>query len=75
MTTILACPDETELLALAMGDPIAAEVMAHVEGCTSCQTRLDRLRAEVASLRENHEQRTAPPSTEREPATSSPRIS
>jgi serine/threonine protein kinase len=68
MTTTLACPDETELLVLAMGDPIAAEVMAHVEGCTSCRTRLDRLRAEVAALRENHAHGTAPPSTERGPA-------
>ena len=67
MTTTLACPDETELLVLAMGDPIAAEVTAHVDGCTSCRTRLDRLRAEVASLRENHEQGTTPPSTERDP--------
>jgi eukaryotic-like serine/threonine-protein kinase len=68
MTTTLACPDETELLVLAMGDPIAAEVMAHVEGCTSCRTRLDRLRAEVAALRENHGHGTTAPSTERDPA-------
>ena len=33
MTTTLACPDETELLALAMGEPVAAAVTAHVDGC------------------------------------------
>jgi serine/threonine protein kinase len=51
MTTVVACPKETELLVLAMGDPVAEQVMAHVERCVSCRTRLDRLRAEVAHLR------------------------
>jgi serine/threonine protein kinase len=55
-------------LVLAMGDPIAADVIEHVQRCPSCLTKLDRLRAEVASLRENHEQGTTPPSTERDPA-------
>jgi hypothetical protein len=49
--TTLSCPDETELLALAMGEPIAAAVTAHVDGCAMCRTRLDRLEAELASLR------------------------
>ncbi len=68
MTTSLACPDETELLVLAMGEPGAAAVAAHVNSCASCQARLDRLQAEVESLRQNHAHETTPPSTERDPA-------
>jgi serine/threonine protein kinase len=67
MTTSLACPDETELLVLAMGEPVAAALKAHVDGCAACQTRLARLHAEVAILRQNHECET-PPSTELDPA-------
>ena len=65
MTSTLTCPDETELLALAMGETAAAAVTAHVAGCASCQTQLDRLQAEVASLRQNHAHGPTPPSTER----------
>ena len=32
MTTTLACPDETEMLAVAMGEPVAAAVTSHVDG-------------------------------------------
>ena len=46
MTSTLACPNETELLALAMGEPDAAAVRSHVELCTSCQAKLDRFQAE-----------------------------
>jgi eukaryotic-like serine/threonine-protein kinase len=69
MTTTLACLDETELLALAMGEPVAAAITAHLGGCALCRRRLDRLQAEVASLRQNHGQGTTPGSTEQpEPA-------
>jgi hypothetical protein len=61
MTTTLTCPDETELLALAMREPVAAEVTAHADGCAMCRTRLDRLQAEVALLRQNHGYATTPP--------------
>jgi anti-sigma factor ChrR (cupin superfamily) len=67
MTTSLACPDETELLVLAMGEPGAA-VAAHVNSCASCKAWLDHLQAEVASLRQTHGYGTTPPSTERDPA-------
>ncbi len=67
MTMGLACPDETELLVLALGEPVAAAVKAHVDGCAACRTRLDRLHVEVAVLRQNHECET-PPSTELDPA-------
>jgi serine/threonine protein kinase len=50
MPTILACPEETDLLALALGEPGLAEVAAHVDGCAGCQKRFEHLQAEVASL-------------------------
>ena len=68
MPSTLACPDEAELLALAMGEPVAAAVTAHVAECASCQAKLDRFQAEVASLRQNHAHGTTPPSTEHDPA-------
>ncbi len=51
MPSSLTCPEEAELLALAMGDPVPAEVTAHVAGCPSCQSRLEQLKAEVALFR------------------------
>jgi serine/threonine protein kinase len=61
MTTTLACPDETEMLAVAMGEPVAAAMTAHVDGCVMCRARLDRLKAELASLRQNHGYAPTPP--------------
>ncbi len=45
------CPEEAELLPLAMGDPVPAEVEAHVAGCAMCQSRLEREKADLAFLR------------------------
>jgi serine/threonine protein kinase len=61
MTTTLACPDETEMLAVAMGEPVAAAVTAHVDGCVMCRARRDRLKAELASLRQDHGYAPTPP--------------
>ena len=63
MLSTRACPEENELLALAMGEPVADAVTCHVNGCTSCQTKLTRLRAEVAILRANQSQMALSPST------------
>ncbi len=68
MTSTLACPNEAELLALAMGETVAAAVTAHVAGCASCQAQLDRFQAEVASLRQTDTVGPAPASTEHDPA-------
>jgi Phosphotransferase enzyme family len=68
MTTTLACPDEAELLALAIGEPVVAAVTAHVGGCAKCRARLNQIQAEVASLRQSHGNETTPPSTEHDPA-------
>jgi serine/threonine protein kinase len=67
MTTTLACPDETEMLALAMGEPVAAAVTAHLAGCASCRTKLDQLQAEVALLRAHRPEAPVLPSTVRKP--------
>ena len=67
MTSTLACPNETELLALAMGEPDAAAVAVHVDACTACQAKLDRFQAKVAMLRQNHGDATTPPSAEDDP--------
>jgi eukaryotic-like serine/threonine-protein kinase len=67
MPLTLACPEENELLAVAMGEPGLAAVTAHVDGCASCQATLERLQDEVALLRQNHGGETTPPSTEADP--------
>jgi predicted Ser/Thr protein kinase len=67
MLSTRACPEENELLALAMGEPAAAEVVAHVVDCTSCKATLERLQAEVALLRQKHGDGTTPLSTEPDP--------
>jgi predicted Ser/Thr protein kinase len=67
MLSTLACPEENELLALAMGEPAADAVAAHVDECPSCKATLERLQAEVALLRQNHAHGTTPPSTEPDP--------
>ena len=46
------CPDEAQLLPVALGHPAAAEVQAHLEGCPDCRERVGRLQAEVRYLRD-----------------------
>ena len=67
-STLLTCPDDTELLALAMGDPLDPAIIAHVDECASCQAKRDGFQAQVLLLRQNHERATTPPSTEHNPA-------
>jgi tRNA A-37 threonylcarbamoyl transferase component Bud32 len=67
MLSTLACPEENELLALAMGEHAADAVTVHVDECPSCKATLERLQAEVALLRQNHGDGTTPLSTERDP--------
>src|SRR5262245_14472504 len=45
------CPEEHELLPMASGEPADAEVSGHVRGCPACRERVDRMAAEVRSLR------------------------
>ena len=62
MPSSLTCPEEAELLALAMGEPVPAEVAAHLAECPSCQSRLEQLKAEVALLRADRPEGSVSPS-------------
>ncbi len=72
MPSTLTCPDEAELLPLAMGDPVADEVIAHLAGCLACQSRLEILKAEVALLRAEQSEGAFSPSLDHEHTTASP---
>jgi hypothetical protein len=50
MTPISSCPDEAELLSVAMGEPAYSAVTQYVDRCAACRGRVDRLRAEVSAL-------------------------
>src|SRR5262245_16317504 len=45
------CPEDHELLPLAAGEPADGEVSDHVRRCPACRERVDRMTAEVRSLR------------------------
>lgn len=51
MTRTTACPDESDLLALAAEGVAAPAVRSHVDACRSCLRKLRRLKAEVVHLR------------------------
>ena len=68
MSSILGCRDETELLALALGEPVATAVTAHVAECADCRAKRDRFQADAALLREHKGHTTTPVSTEDSPA-------
>jgi predicted anti-sigma-YlaC factor YlaD len=60
MSRILICPDEHELLVVATGEPAADAIDEHLEGCPDCRQRVERLRAELAALRRDFQDQTAP---------------
>ena len=47
------CPEDPELLPLAAGEATDGAVSDHVTGCPACRQRVDRMAAEVRSLRRN----------------------
>ncbi len=51
MPSSQTCPEEAELLRLAMEDAVPAELAAHAEGCADCRSRIDRAREELALFR------------------------
>ncbi len=51
MPRTIACPKETDLLALAAGDEPPPRLLAHLEACPRCRVLTRRLRAEILCLR------------------------
>ena len=49
------CPEDHDLLPFVSGEPVAADVRTHLDVCSECRSRLEKLGAEVASLRRNLE--------------------
>jgi predicted Ser/Thr protein kinase len=47
------CPADALLMAVALEEPVPAEVQAHIDDCPDCGRRVERLRAEVRALRES----------------------
>jgi hypothetical protein len=45
------CPEDHELLPLLDGGKVTKSVQGHLKTCAACKQRLERLRAEVQSLR------------------------
>jgi serine/threonine protein kinase len=70
MPSTPTCPDESELLKIALGEEIDAAVREHVDGCAQCHSRVEQFRAEVASLVGISPGATGSCSTERDPASS-----
>ena len=55
------CPEDHELLPLASDELASHEVTSHVAGCPACRERVDRLTAEVRSLRRSSTEVSTPP--------------
>lgn len=53
MTRTIACPDGSDLLALATEGVVAPAVRSHVDACRLCLRKIRRLRAEVVHLRDS----------------------
>jgi serine/threonine protein kinase len=73
MVSSPACPNEAELLAVVVGEEPSNELREHLAACPKCPGRLERLRAELAALRERPAEAPLSPSTgselEADPAT------
>jgi hypothetical protein len=52
MTRTIACPDGSDLLALATEGVVAPAVRSHVDACRLCLRKIRRLKAEVVHLRD-----------------------
>ena len=59
------CPPDEDLVPLLAGEPLAAALQSHVDGCDSCQGRLKRLETELAELRTLEPLELTPPTTAR----------
>ena len=52
MVSSPTCPGDAELLALVVGEEPSEELREHLDACPKCLGRLERLRTEVAVVRE-----------------------
>jgi hypothetical protein len=68
MTAISTCPDESELLPAATGEPADDAIARHLDGCPICAGRVELLRAELTALRRDLGDAVKPASTEPDPA-------
>jgi hypothetical protein len=50
MSAVSTCPDESELLPLATGEPASEAIGRHLDARPACRGRMERLRAEVSAL-------------------------
>jgi hypothetical protein len=50
MAAISTCPDEHELLPVALGEPADEAIERHLDACPGCRGRMERLRAELRDL-------------------------
>src|SRR6516225_7105410 len=48
----IPCPNDHELLDLVGGGAVPDSLRRHVDACGACRVRVDRLRAEVAAVRQ-----------------------
>jgi predicted Ser/Thr protein kinase len=48
----IPCPDDPELLPLVAGGAVSDQVRRHLDACGACRLRVERLRAEVAAVRQ-----------------------
>jgi hypothetical protein len=50
MPSTVLCPDESELLKIAMNEPVDPTIRQHVDECAKCRSAVARLHAEIKSL-------------------------
>ncbi len=67
MVSSPTCPDDAELLAVVVGEEPSEELREHLDACPKCLGRLERLRIEVAVVRERPRKALLSPSTASEP--------
>ena len=48
---MISCPEEHELLAMLADEAVAEPLRTHLHECSECNSRMDRLRAEVSAIR------------------------
>jgi hypothetical protein len=68
MTAISTCPDESERLPVATGEPASEAIERHLDTCPICSGRVELLRAELTALRHDLGDEVNPASTEPDPA-------